>query len=259
MSYFKNVYKARYILVSLVERDIKNKYRRTILGISWSLITPLGLVAIIGGVFSVIFGQQLEVFIPYLFSGLIPWLYIVGCAQGGTNAYLSAQGYIKQTSTPIEIFPIRVALVEYVNMLFGILAFFMINLVLIPTNFSYKMFLILPILVLWMLLGMSISTISGIINTYFRDYALIQSLILQGLFYITPIIWLPEALEVKGYSFVYVVNPLYYMIELTRSVLIGQNMAGILFWINSIIFTSLFIMIAVFLSNKVGRKITFRL
>ena len=89
----KSLFEFRFVLLSLVRQDLKNKYRNSILGIGWSLLYPLGLVAIIGVVYSQLMGQPLRDFIPYLFSGLIPWMFITQCADGGTMTFLNAEGY----------------------------------------------------------------------------------------------------------------------------------------------------------------------
>ncbi|MFT9495980.1 ABC transporter permease [Anaerosolibacter sp.] len=259
MKYFKNVYEGRYILWSLASKDLKNRYRRTALGIMWSLLTPLGLVAIIGLVFSVVLDRPLKTFIPFLFSGLMPWLFIVAAAQGGTNAFISAQGYIKQTRTPVEIFPIRITLVEFANLLFSLIAFFIVYLIMSPENFNLTMLLVIPVLMIWLVFGIALATISAIINTYIRDYAPLQSLILQGLFYATPIMWPPDILDEKNYSFVYKLNPIYYMMEIIRKPLLGEQLPHMSIWAAAITITLSLFITAVVIMSKVGRKITFKL
>lgn len=259
MRYFKNIIKGRYILISLVSKDIKNRYRKTMLGVAWSLLTPLGLVLIIGFVFSAVLNVPLKSFIPHVFSGLMPWLFITGCAQGGTNAFISAQGYIKQTQTPVEIFPIRVALVEFINLLFSLVAFFVIYLFISPEKFNAIMLLTIPALLIWLLFGVAVATISAIINTYIRDYAPLQSLLLQGLFYATPIMWTPDLIANTKISFIYKLNPIYYMMEVIRNPLLGNMMSNNIPWTVALSITLIFCILAIYLMTLIGRKITFKI
>ena len=111
---------------------------------------PLGLVLIIGGVYSVIWSQNPVEFIPRLFTGLTPWIFITSSAEGGATCFASAEGYIKQTTTNVEIFPLRSSTVALVNYLYSAIAFFAVYLFLAPENFSFRMLLCIPgILVLY--------------------------------------------------------------------------------------------------------------
>lgn len=258
MKYFRNVYIGRYVLFSLVKRDLNARYRGTILGVAWSLITPIGLAFVIGSVFSLLWGRPMESFIPYLFSGLMPWLFFANCAQGGTNAYLSAQGYIKQTSTPVEIFPIRTALVEYVNLLFSILALFLALLFIAPATFHWNMLYLVVSLVIWLVFGVAVSNIAALINTYFRDYAMIQTLVIQALFYVTPIVWPIDMLQASGHNYIYELNPIYYMLEIIRLPMLGQIPETSICLV-ALSITALLVLLSILFTSVIGRKITFRL
>ncbi|MFD0589824.1 ABC transporter permease [Paenibacillus sp. GCM10027627] len=258
MQYFKNVYHGRHILFSLIKRDLNAKYRGTIFGIAWSLITPFGLAIIMGTVFSLLWGQPLKSFIPYLFSGLMPWLFLSGVAQAGTNSFISAQGYIKQTQIPIEIFPIRTAFVELSNLLFSLAIFFILFFILSPQSFNLYMIMTFLSILIFAVFGAAISTVSAFINTYVRDYAQVQSLLIQGMFYVTPIVWQTSILDDRGYGLIYKLNPMYYMLEIIRKPLLGQKPERFE-WIVAIGFTLIFATIAILLMRRIGRKIIFRL
>ena len=113
--YFVGLWRDRFILSSLVKTDLNLKYKKSILGVAWSILTPLGLVIIIGIVYSIIFNMKMEDFIPGLFAGLNPWIFLSASADGGTMAFIGAEGYLKQTATNAQIFPIRNVLVNFIN------------------------------------------------------------------------------------------------------------------------------------------------
>lgn len=257
--YLKGIWKDRFVLWSLVNKDLQNKYKRSALGIAWSIITPLGLVLIIGGVYTIIFGADPKTFIPSLFAGLNPWLLINMSAEGGTMAFISAEGYLKQTTVNAQIFPIRNMMVGFVNFLYSVLAFFSIYLFLQPQTFGPKMLLVIPGLVMLFVFVLSISNIASVVNLNVRDYQPLQSLILQGIFYATPIIFEPSMLDAKGFSIIYRINPVYYIIEVVRRPMLGKELPTAETYIVAIGLVVILFCLSVHLVMREKRKITFKL
>ena len=195
-SYFSHIWKDRYVLWELTTKALSIKYKRSMLGMAWSVLVPLGLASIIGCVYGVLFGVPPRTFLPILFSGLNVWILILGCADGGTQAFLAAEGYLKQTLVNIGT--------EF---------------------FSVKMLLFFPGCIVLFVFLLAVSNITAIFNLIARDYQPFQSIILQGVFYATPIIYLPSMLEEKGYAFIYKLNPFYYFISIIRTPLLGKEIA----------------------------------
>ena len=258
-AYFRNIWTSRYIIAYLVRLDLKSRYRNSLLGVAWNLLTPLGLVTIIGIVFGVLFQMDIREFIPFLFSGLIPWFFITACGDGGAICYLGGQGYIKQISIPLEVFPIRVMLSAFVNMLLTLSAFFIVCLFINPDIFSWRLVLLFPAIAIFFVFGMSLATIAGYIQIYVRDYAPTQSLIFQALFFATPIKFPAENLYATPAFWVVRYNPFRYMIDIFRSPLLGVETQSPNSYLISIIATVVLFIIAQILNRKIGRKIAFRL
>lgn len=220
--YFAEIYKNRFLLKVLVQRDIFMKYRRSALGIFWAVLTPLGLAVIVGGVYAILFGTSPLTLIPLIFASINPWSFMSGTADGATGCFLAAEGYIKQSTVGTIIFPLRTTISNFITLLYSSLTFFAIYLLMQPELFSWKMLLCLPGLFLMFCFTLGISNITSVVNLYFRDYAPIQSLLLQGLFYATPIIYDTSMLDEKGAAIIYQVNPFYYMIEVVRRPMLGE-------------------------------------
>jgi len=214
--YFQGIWQDRFILYSLVNTDLQKKYRRSKLGIAWAILTPLGLSLIMGSVYAILFSVDVREFIPLLFAGLNPWQFISGSADGGTGAFLGAEGYLKQTTVNGQIFPLRIVIVNFINLLYSILAFFALYLFLRPLAFSAKMLLCIPGLALLFLFGLGLANFSSIINLDIRDFQPFQTLLLQGIFYATPIVYQTSMLKEKGFELLYRLNPFYYLIEVVR-------------------------------------------
>lgn len=257
--YFYGIQKNRYILSSLVSRDLISRYRKSKLGVLWSIITPLGLSLIIGGVYSALFGADPKEFIPTLFAGLNPWIFLSGTAEAGTGAFLAAEGYIKQTTVDAQIYPLRVTLGGFVNLLYSILAFFSIYLFLQPNAFGPKMLMCVPGLMIMFFFSLGIANIVSIVNLNIRDYQPLQSLILQGFFYATPVIYPKERLAEKGLSIIYEVNPLYYILDVVRTPMLGKELPSLNTYLVAIVLAAAAFFGGVFVVMKNKRTIAFKL
>lgn len=258
-NYFVGLWRDRFILSSLVKTDLNLKYKNSILGVAWSILTPLGLVIIIGIVYSIIFGMKMEDFIPGLFAGLNPWIFFSTSSDGGTMAFIGAEGYLKQTVTNAQIFPIRNVLVNFINLLYSIVAFFIIYIFLKPNMFNLGMLMIFPGLLIILMFAISLSNIAAIINLKIRDFQPFQSLIYQGLFYATPIIFPAKILKEKGFEYLYRINPFYYMIEVVRTPLLGEKLPSSDIYIIALLIASISYLFSIFLIMKEKRNITFKL
>lgn len=252
VDYFKGIWKDRYILTSFVNRDLQAKYRRSVLGIAWSILTPLGLVLMIGGVYSIIFGAPPTEFIPFLFSGLTPWFFISGVSDSGTSSFLNAEGYLKQTTVNAQVFPLRVCLGGFINLLYSVIAFFAVYLFMKPNQFGPIMLMTFIGLIIMFLFVLAITNFSAVLNLNMRDFQPLQALIMQGLFYATPIIFPAEMLKEKGYEMIYILNPFYYILEVVRQPMLGNLPSINVYILATVISVSLFIfsVIAVMRAKK---------
>lgn len=257
--YFQGIWRDRFILASLVNTDLQRKYRRSKLGVAWAILTPLGLSLIMGSVYAILFSVDAGEFIPLLFAGLNPWQFISGTADGGTAAFLGAEGYLKQTTVSPQIFPIRTAVVNFINLLYSILAFFTLYLFLRPMAFSAKMLLCLPGLLLLFLFALGLANISSIINLEIRDYQPFQTLMLQGLFYATPIVYQASMLKEKGFELVYRLNPFYYLIEVVRAPMQGVSLPPLDVWLIAMAISLVTFVGSVYFLMKRKSEIVFKL
>ncbi|WP_407306637.1 ABC transporter permease [Desulfosporosinus sp. SB140] len=257
--YFIGIWRDRYVLFSLVNRDLQTKYRRSVLGIAWAVLTPLGLVLIIGSVYAIIFGVDPKEFIPLIFAGLNPWLFMNASADGGTNAFISAEGYLKQTTVNAQIFPLRITIVNFINLVYSVITFFAVYLFLQPQLFGPKMLLMFPGLVIMFLFALSLANFSAVFNLNLRDFQPLQSLVLQGIFYVTPILYQPEMLAKKGFEFVYKINPFYYIMEVVRMPMLGKELPEGSTYLIAIGLTCIFFIFSVAMTMNTKKGIAFKL
>ena len=258
LQYFENIKKSRHVLQMLVVRDVFSKYRKSFLGVAWSMITPLSMVGVIGLVYSIVFGIPLIAFVPYLFSGLTPWLFISGAIDSGTSSYIAAEGFITQTKIHTEIFPLRMVLVAFVNYLFMSIAFFIVYALIKPDAFNFNMLLYIPSSIIIFIFCWGVANIVALINLYIRDYTYLQSILLQILFYITPLIYSPELMDKRGFSGIYKFNPIYYMMDIVRQSMLGATEIKISIWGIAVIISLSIFLISIYITKKIGRNIVYR-
>lgn len=232
--YFDGLWTNRYVLGSLVNRDLQQKYRRSKLGVLWSVITPTGLAVVIGSVYAILFSSDPKEFIPLLFAGLNPWNFISNSVTIGAMAFIMAEGYLKQSTVSAQIFPLRNVLVCFVDLLYSIIAFFVVYLALQPDLFGPKMLMVFPGLIIMFVFVLAIANIVSVINLNIRDFQPFQSIVLQGLFYVTPVIYSKEMMAEKGMSFIYQWNPFYYILEVVKMPLLGKELPDIRIYIVAI-------------------------
>lgn len=258
MNFFKNLAEGRHVLRAMARHDFKNKYRSSILGVGWAFLSPLGMVAIIGTVYSILFRMPPKEFIPYLFLGIMPWNFLTESAAIGSRAFINSHGYIKQTVVPLEVFPARVAVSTFINFLFSLSVFVLIYLIMAPERISWTMLAALPAMLLWLIFVLSWTCITGIATTYIRDFEPMQTLMLQALFYATPVLYRTEMIPEK-YSILYKINPLYYLLETLRKPLLGEGLPAVGTILVALLTTLLTLGIAQHLIRKIGRNIAFKL
>jgi len=110
VTYAQDIWRCRYFWMSLVKMDLQNRYRRSVLGIGWSLLNPIAMTTVMCIVFVKVFGQDLREFAPSLMAGLAIWTYVVTSMLNGCQCFFIGEQYIRQYPAPLAIYPLRTAL-----------------------------------------------------------------------------------------------------------------------------------------------------
>jgi ABC-type polysaccharide/polyol phosphate export permease len=209
----------------LARLDLIRRYTATGLGLAWAILAPLGMAVVIGTVFSQLFDQALAEFLPYLFMNLTLWAFFVACIEGGTIAFFAAAGYIKQVpNVSLVAYPLRMTLAAFVVLLLGLAAVAVISLIFgAALNLSWLS--LVPGLAAWVLFGFAVATLSAVLNTMARDFEHLQSVVVQALFYATPVMYPPRMLTEHGLGWLLTINPLYHMMMLVRTPVVYGDIA----------------------------------
>lgn len=217
--FIKNVLKYRYLLADLTTRDLKIKYRRSVLGILWSVLNPLLMALIITAVFSSLFAIRTENFPIYYLLGSLIFSFFSEATNAALMSILGNSPLIKKVYIPKFIFPLEKTVFAFVNMLFSLLALIIMFIILhfIPSwTIVFAPILFIYVFVFSLGAGFFLSAIS----IFFRDIIHLYSVFLTALMYMTPIIY-PESMIAQMpsiVSFVIHCNPMYYYVTYFRNI-----------------------------------------
>lgn len=198
--------------------DIRQRFRRSVLGPFWITLSMGIMVAALGLVYSKLFKMDISRFLPYLATGLIFWGFITSAINESCNAFSAAEGYIRNVPMPLSVHLYRVVarngIVWVHNMAIYVALIFLFG---IPVTTT--LFLEIPGIVLLLINVAWVSMIAGVLSTRFRDIPLVISNLLQVIFFVTPIIWAADSLP--GHAALVQANPFYHWLEIVRAPLLG--------------------------------------
>ena len=121
MRYLSAIWGCRYFWFSLVKMDLRTRYRRSVLGMGWSLLHPIAMTLIICMMFRHILGNNnVREYAPFLLAGLVCWQYILVSTLQGCQCLFQGESYIRQYPAPIAIYPLRTTLGGAIHFLLGL-------------------------------------------------------------------------------------------------------------------------------------------
>lgn len=199
--------------------EIRQRYARSRVGPFWLTISMGVMIASLGVVYGTLFGQNIREYLPFLAASLVLWTLFSQTVQEGSIAYINSASYIRQMSTPKLIYMLQVIWRNLIVMAHN--AVIIVGLFVI---FGLKHWETLPFfipgLLLYILNILWMAMVAGLLSARFRDLPQIISALLQVAFYVTPIIFRPNALN--RFKFIVEWNPLAYLLDIVRDPLIGQ-------------------------------------
>lgn len=221
------VYRYRFFWSSLVRLDLRNRYRRSVLGIGWSLLQPLAMAVVFATVFGGLMpmGQgEWQVYVPYLVVGLTVWDFFRGAATAGCDSFVRAEAYIRQHPLPFAIYPLRVILGNLVHFLIALVAGVGFTAYL---QDSYVPFVMLaecvPVILMSTVFCWGVATVSAFAHVYFHDTKHLIEVASQMFFFLTPVMYKRGVLDKQGLGWLADLNPVVTFLELLRTpILMGQ-------------------------------------
>lgn len=224
-TYFDNFKKFQPLLYELVARDVKIKYRKSVLGVLWTLLNPLLMMAILSIVFSNLFKFDVENYSLYLLSGQILFNFYNESTSGAMTAILGNASLIKKVYIPKYLFVVSRIASSSINILSSFCALILVMLF-TRTELHYTMFLVFIPLVYLIVFSLGIGLILAALTVKFRDVMHLYTVFLTALMYLTPIIY-PINMLPEWVRRIVNLNPLTGILNVFRSVMIYNTIPSI--------------------------------
>lgn len=214
----REVWNYRNLIYQLTRRDVLSRYKRSVLGVAWTMLNPLGMMLVLTIAFSQVFRFDTELSYPaYVLSGLVVWNFFSQTTTAAMVNLVWGGGLLHRIYVPRTSFALAAILTGVVNLLFAMIPLLLVMLITrVPFSFTILLFPV-PLLLLAAFalgVGLMISTFA----VYFPDVSEMYAIAILGWMYLTPVIY-PESILPDAYrSLITGLNPMYYMVKLFRTV-----------------------------------------
>jgi len=208
-------------------QDIRQRYRRSILGPIWITISMAVTAIALGVLYAGLFGNDLSVQLPYVLVGFIIWAFISGCISEGSEVFTSNEGLIRHLPAPLSVHVYRLLWRQILFFGHNLIVYVVMFLV-FPQHLGWPSLMAFPAFALLVINGAWVALLLGIVTTRFRDLEPITQSIVQLLFFLTPIVWIYSDLLTSANSSTAArarlveFNPLLHFMEILRAPMLGQ-------------------------------------
>ena len=240
----RDAWRQRELWGHLGWQDIKQRYRRSVIGPLWITISMGTTALALGLLYSTLLGQQISTYLPYVTVGFIVWNFILGVVTEGTEVFIVNEGVIKHLPAPVTVHVLRMVWRQVLFLVHNLLVYAIVLAVFFPTlaspyrmegdtvaqpGLSWLVLLAIPAFALVMVNAVWVALLFGIISTRFRDIPPVIHSFIQLVFFMTPIVWhvgvLNKFTDGDGGWKVLIAefNPIYHFLEIVRAPLLGQQ------------------------------------
>lgn len=211
-------------------QDIKQRYRRSVIGPLWITISMAVTVTALGLLYSQLFNQSLSEHVPYLAVGFIVWGFMGDCINVGSEVFISNEGLIKQLPAPISVHILRLLWRQVLFFLHNLAVYFLVLLI-FPKPLSWIDLIAIPAFAMIALNGAWVITVVGVISTRFRDIPPVTQSLVQLMFFMTPIVWNYDVFRsspnpaIAERAKLAEINPFMHFLEIIRQPMLGSPIA----------------------------------
>lgn len=219
----------RELVQNLVIRDLKVRYKNSLLGVVWSLLNPLLMMIVFTAVFTVMRGEAVGDFPVFVLTGLLPWQFFTNSASTSTASIVGNAHLINKVYFPREVLIISGVLSNLVNFLIALLVLVPI-LILFKIQFTFWLILLPVMIFIQLIFTLGVGFIVGTVNVFYRDVQMIMEVVLLAGFFLTPVFYsldiLPHSYVLFGvdldvWKLTYYLNPMASIIANYRIILLS--------------------------------------
>jgi len=209
-------------------QDVKQGYRRSVLGPLWITISMAATAVALGVLYSALFELPLEFFLPYVATGLIVWQFIAGCVNEGAQVFIRNEGLIKHLPSPLSVHVLRLVWYQLLLFAHNAAVYLVLAVLFLRDDVGATVLLAIPALGLLVLNGLWFVLFIGVVATRFRDIPPLTGSLVQLLFFMTPIVWVYEDFansadpRIAERARLAELNPFMHFVQIIRQPLLGQ-------------------------------------
>lgn len=252
MKTLKEIFEYRQMIFSLVKKDLRGRYKGSVLGFMWTFINPLLQLAVYTVVFSLILKTDIDRYYLYLFVALIPWIFFSSSLTGGSSSIVAQKDLIKKIYFPRQVIPVAYVTSCFVNMLLSFIVVFAV-VVVSGIRINLLALLCLPVVMTAeYILALGTALTASSVTVYFRDLEHILGIISMALMYMTPIMYDKSIVPEKLLP-IFNLNPMTHIIECYRAVLYYGKIPELSSLLSSFVLGALFLLVGHFLFIKLQR------
>lgn len=224
---FGKLKRHEFLFEELVKRDFKKKYKRTVLGMAWSVLSPLLTLLVMRLVFTQFFGRNMEHYTTYLFCGNLVFSYFSESSSQGMTSLMGNASIFTKVNVPKYLFLFSKNVQALINFGLTLVVFFLFC-VLDNITFTWKCILLLYPIVLLLLFNIGVGLILSALFVFFRDIQYLWSVFTQLLMYMSAIFY-----TIEHYSYtvqcLFLLNPVYLFIRYFRKIVIEATIPTVWF------------------------------
>lgn len=225
----KEAWQYRDLVFFLVRRDITARYKRSVLGIAWTMLNPLGMMIVLSIVFSQVFRVAMENYPAYVLSGIIVWTFFSQTSANSISVMVWGGDLFQRIYIPRSIFAISTVFTGLVNLVLSLVPLILVMLVTkVPISLTILLVPISMLLVAMFSLG--IGLLLSTIGIYFADIVEMYAIVLTAWMYLTPIIYPLSILPEWVQSWLQL-NPMVHLVEIFRSFVFYGKIPAIEVWL----------------------------
>lgn len=251
MTAFKEICAFQEMFISLVKRDLRGRYKGSLLGFMWSFLNPLAMMCIYAIVFPVVFGVKEKNYFMFIFVTLMPWQYFNNAVIIGTNSIIANGNLVKKIYFPRIILPLATSISNLCTYFITCaIQFAALILTGIGLNSSIIYFPLVIFVELLFVTAMCI--LVSALTVFFRDLEHIMTIFFQALFFVTPVLYGVKTIP-RNISFILNLNPITPIILAYRDILYYGKTPNLLAIFAVMIFSVVLLSLSIFVFDKLQR------
>ena len=255
IEHLRAIWKFRHFLFALVRLDLRQRYKRSMIGIGWSLLQPIAMAIVLVFVFTNLLDADPKTYTKTLLLGMAVWGFCRESAVTGCQAFIAHESYIRQSPLPFALYPLRQILGQAIHSSIA-LGVAIVAVVMVDGPASLEMlWAVIPVLILLVMAGWAIATIFAFTNVYFQDTQHLLEVGTQILFFLTPIIYSSK----QGLQWFHRINPVNMFMEMIRRPLAEGDLPPAKVYLYAMLFTVALIALAALVISRCQKRVIFHL